>query len=118
MNRKVRILTWEFAGAVLTGSLIGVVVAVGGREIATPVRPFSLTTNHQAHAVQEPPEPPERAGHDRGAGGGGGGQPHEQAGDATSGSNSGPESRSSGSGSDHGSEDSGSENRGGADDDD
>jgi hypothetical protein len=120
MNRTVQIVAWGLAGAVLTGTLIAAAVAVAGNDIATPVRPFSLTSNRPEQPVREAPEPHEGPGHDRGTGGGEGGQPgDDHGGDGTSGSNSGPGSGSSGSGSDEGSGDSGGDHDGeGGDDDD
>jgi hypothetical protein len=120
MNRMVRVLAWGVAGAVLTGALIGVAVAVAGNDIATPVRPIGLTSNRPEQPVQEPSEPREGPTHDQGKGDGDeGAQPVEdRGGDATSGSNSGPGSGDSG-GADEGSGDSGGDHDGdGGDNDD
>jgi hypothetical protein len=107
MNRVVRILAWGLVGALLTGALTGAAVAVVGNDIATAVRPFSLTSNRLEQPVQEASEPHQGPGHDRGAGGGEGGKPgDDHSGDGISGSNSGPGSGSSASGSDEGSRDS------------
>jgi hypothetical protein len=110
MNRTVHILAWGVAGAVLTGALIGVAVAVAGKGIATPVRPASFTSNRPEQPVQEVSEPHEGRGHDRATGRSEGSQPgDDHGGDSTSGSNSSPgsESSSPGSGDSGGSESSG-----------
>ncbi|SRR6266545_5226775 len=124
MNRTVHILAWGVAGAVLTGALIGVAVAVAGKGIATPVRPVSLTSNRPEQPVQKASEPREGPSHDQDKGGSGeGAQPgDDRGGDATSDSNSGPSSESSApgsGGSDEESGDSGGDDDGdGGDDDD
>ena len=84
MNRTAQILAWGVAGAVLTGALTGAAIVVAGGGIATPVRPFSLTSNRVEQPVQEASEPHEAPGHDRGTGGGEGGQPgDDHGGDGT-----------------------------------
>src|SRR6266540_2411196 len=101
MNRVVRILAWGLLGALLTGALTGAAVAVAGNDIATPVRPFSLTSNRPEQPVQEASEPHEGQSHDHGKSDNGeGAQTRDSVGgDATSGSNLGPGSESSGAGS-------------------
>jgi hypothetical protein len=120
MNRTVRIVAWGVAGAVLTGALTAVAVAVAGHDIATPVRPLGLTSNRPEQPVQEPSEAHDGPGHDQGTGGGEGGKPRDddEGAASSSGSNSGPGSGSS-TGSDEESEDSGVDHDGdGGDDDD
>lgn len=115
MNRTLHILAWGVAGVVLTGALTGAAIAVAGNGIATPVRPFSLSSDRLEQPDLEASEPHEGRGHDRGTdGGGGGGQPGHDvgSGDGASGSNSGPGSGSSGSGSDEGSVDPGGDHDG------
>ena len=101
MNQTVQILAWGLVGALLTGALTGAAVAVAGNGIATPVRPFSLTSNRVEQPVQEATEPHEGPSQDQGKGGSGptGESSGSNGGDSTSGSNSGPGSESSGPGS-------------------
>src|SRR6266498_3765271 len=112
MSRTVHILAWGVAGAVLTGLLTGVAVAVAGNGIATPVRPLSLTSSRPEQPVQDVSKPHGAPSHDQGKGGiGEGTEPGDShGGDSTSGSNSSPvsESSSPGSGGSGGSESSGS----------
>lgn len=127
MNGKVQILAWGLAGILLTGALTGAVVAVAGNGIATPARPFTLTSTRVEQPLHEAPEPNEGQSPDQGKGGTGsaGESSGGHDGDSTSGSSSGPGSESSGSGSgdsgdsDEGSGDSGGDHDGdGGDDDD
>jgi hypothetical protein len=116
MNRKVQISVWGLAGILLTGALTGAAVAVAGNDIATPVRPFSLTSNRVEQPVQQASEPHEGPSPDQGKGGSGptGESTGSGGGDSTPGSNSGPGSESSGSGSgDSGGSDGGSDDSGG-----
>jgi len=101
MNRTFQILAWGLAGILLTGVLTGAAVAVAGNGIATPVRPFTLTSTRVEQPLHVAPEPNGSGSGDQGRGGSGpagepGGGP---GGDSTSGSNSGPGSESSGPGS-------------------
>src|SRR5512133_2727566 len=98
MNRKAPILAWAVAGAVLTGALTAAAVAVAGNDIATPVRPFGLTSNRGEQPVQGTSEPHEGQGHTS-ASGESGQRGDDQGGGSTSGSNSGPDLESSGAGS-------------------
>jgi len=102
MNRTIHILAWGIAGTVLTGGLTGAAVVVAGNGIATPVRPFSLTSERLEQPSQDTAEPHEGRRHDRDPGGGGEvGQPgDDHEGDGPSGSTSGPGSGSGDSGSD------------------
>jgi hypothetical protein len=126
MNRKVQILAWGLAGALLTGALTGAAVAVAGNGIATPVRPFSLTSNRVEQPVQKASEPHMGPSQDQSKGGSSpaGESSGGHGGDSTSSSNSGPGSESSGpgsgdsGGSDEGSGDSGGNQDGGDGDDD
>ncbi len=118
MNRTVQISAWGLAGILLTGALTGAAVAVAGNGIATPARPFSLTSNRVEQPVQAS-EPHEGPSHDQGKGSSGeGAEPGgSNGGDSTSGSNSGPGSESSGPGSgDSGGSDEGSGDSGGGSD--
>ena len=119
MNRTIQILAWGIVGTVITGALTGAAIMLAGNGIATPVSPFSLTSepleqpNHAA-------EPHEDQGHDRGPGAADVvGQPgDDHVGDGAPVSNSGPGSGLSGSGSDEGSGDLGGDHDGdGVDDD-
>ena len=120
MNRTLHILAWGVAGRVLTGALTGAAIVVAGNGIATPVRPFSLTSEpleQPSHAA----EPHVGLRHDRDPGGIGevGQAGDDHVGDGASVSNSGPGSGLSGSGSDEGSGDLGGDHDGvGGDDDD
>ena len=119
MNRTLQILAWGIAGTVLTCALTGAAIVVASNGIATPVRPFSLTTD-RPQSDQDASEPQE-SGHDRGPGGSEDvGQPgYDHVGFGASGSNSGPGFGSSGSGSDEGSDNSeGHHDGGGGDADD
>jgi hypothetical protein len=109
MNRTIHILAWGIAGMVLTGALTGAAIVVAGNDIATPVRPFSLTSERLEQPSQDTAEPQEGQGHDRDSGGSDEvGQPgDDHVGDRAPGSNSGPGSGSGDSGSDEGSGDSG-----------
>jgi len=101
MNRKVQISVWGLAGILLTGALTGAAVAVAGNGIATPVRPFSLTSNRVEQPVQQASEPHEGPSQGQGKGGSGptGESSGSNGGDSTPGSSSGPGSESSGPGS-------------------
>jgi len=126
MNRTVQILAWGLAGALLTGALTGAAVAVAGNGIATPARPFTLTSTRVEQPLHEAAEPHEGGSGDQGGvDSGPGGEPNGgKEGDSTSGSSPRPETESSGSGSgdsdgsDEGSGDSGGDHDGDDGDDD
>ena len=121
MNRTVQILAWGLAGALLTGALTGVAVAVAGNEIATPAKPFTLSSTRVEQPLREAPERHESGSGEQGGGGSGpvGESSGGHGGDSTSGSNSGPGSESSGPGSgDSGGSDDRSGDSGGVHDED
>ena len=101
MNRTFQILAWGLAGILLTGVLTGAAVAVAGNGIATPARPFTLTSTRVEQPLHEAPEQHQGGSGDQGkVGSGPSGEPiGGQDGDSTSGSSPRPETESSGSGS-------------------
>jgi hypothetical protein len=104
---------------VLTGALTGAAIVVAGNDIATPVRPFSLTTDRPQQPDQDASESHEVAHDPRPGGIGEVGQPgDDHVGDDASGSNSGPGSGSSGSGSQESGDPAGDQNEDDGNDDD
>jgi hypothetical protein len=120
MNRTIHILAWGIAGMVLTASLTGAAIVVAGRGIATPMRPFSLTTDRLEQPSRDAAGSHEGKGADRDPGGSGElGEPgDDHVGGGATGSNSGPGSGSGDPGSDEVSEDPEGEHDGDVGDDD